>query len=212
MVCPARPEINLAQFPIPAGYEIRNFEEKDLPAWLELNKCEGLTTRCYDALYKPMLEEFKQNCFLAVEKKDGKVVGSCAYYPAYGGKIATGHWFFVREDLREKGIGEALLSRCMQKVPMGQPVYLTTHAKNFDAIALYLKHGCYFVTQNLNGPKRQRPWGDNFQKAKAFIQEGLKTTERGKEALTNWKEQEMVDPSSFAALKAILTITDRNEL
>jgi ribosomal protein S18 acetylase RimI-like enzyme len=185
--------------------------------------------RYWSTLYASNPEKkahFLQNCFLVFDP-EGKLAGSCLYYKAYGnnvpdkrdgekilarkdypGEVSTIQCLTVEEKHRRKGIGKALLARCMAQVPPeAYPVYLCTHSRNAPAIGMYLKDFHFrFVTGDYNGPTEKRPWGQNFTRAKDIICKSLNDLMPA--ALGSWQEQ----PEVSQLFAKILKENDRTEL
>lgn len=179
MVCRA---LNpLAAAALPAGFAFALCTPDDLPEWYafpfdtqeDALRHMPYMKAYYERVYAPHGDLFFGRC-LFVLSPDGRKIGTCFLWPAYG-RVTTLHWLKVKRDHEGMGIGRALIARTMQQaVSRDYPVYLHTQPESFRAIGLYADFGFALLTDPFIGPRKNDleeclPWlrqhmGRHFEK------------------------------------------------
>ena len=101
---------------MPAGYHVRNCQEKELDIWKAMpfdtqelaNQYYDYMTQYFNSVNATKRELFFQKCLFVCDEND-KPVGTCFAWSAYE-KITTIHWLKILKDYEGKGLGRALLS------------------------------------------------------------------------------------------------------
>lgn len=133
---------------MPDGYTIRNPRPDELGLWKRIQFDDAETadrymdfmTDYYNRVYAPKGDLFFKTCLFAVDNND-KPVGTCFAWKAYD-EFTTIHWYKVLKPYKGRGIGRALLSHVMSKIPQQDyPVFLHTQTGSFRAIKLYSDFG-----------------------------------------------------------------------
>lgn len=133
--------------------QIRPLEPADVPALLDIiadsRREYGLADRGVDVLEpadRALFETYrKQRTMYFVALSDGEVVGGAGVAPLAGADPLTCELqrMYLRLDFRGRGIGEALLQRCLAAARQFLYVrcYLETVAQMQGALQFYARHG-----------------------------------------------------------------------
>jgi putative acetyltransferase len=133
--------------------QIRPLEPADVPALLDIiadsRREYGLADRGVDVLEpadRALFETYrKQRTMYFVAMSDGEVVGGAGVAPLAGADPLTCELqrMYLRLDVRGRGIGEALLQRCLAAARQFLYVrcYLETVAQMQGALQFYARHG-----------------------------------------------------------------------
>jgi ribosomal protein S18 acetylase RimI-like enzyme len=99
----------------------------------------------------------KENIFYNTCKvvcKDSKIVGTCFLWKL-NDKINTVHWFKVKKEYENNGIGRALLSYLFKDIKIGDlPIFLHTQPESYRAIKLYTDFGFDIATNEYVGTRK----------------------------------------------------------
>ena len=111
--------------------QIRNMNERDIPAGMRLKEIAGWNQT--EADWRIFLEAGRKGCFVA--ELDGVVHGTATTI-VYGGRFAWVSMVLVDPEHRGKGIGSTLLEKCIEYLdsiraacikldatPLGKPIY-----------------------------------------------------------------------------------------
>ena len=138
---------------IPEGYHIRTCRPDEIELWKTIHFDDEITAGeqkpymdlYFKTVYEPEGDEFQNRC-LFLCGADDVPVGTCFAWRAYG-RITTIHWYKIRKDCEDRGLGRALLSYVMRSVAAEDyPVFLHTHPGCFRAIKLYTDFGFSLLT------------------------------------------------------------------
>lgn len=133
--------------------QIRPLEPAEVPALLDIiadsRREYGLADRGVDVLEpadRALFETYrKQRTMYFVALSDGEVVGGAGVAPLAGADPLTCELqrMYLRLDFRGRGIGEALLQRCLAAARQFLYVrcYLETVAQMQGALQFYARHG-----------------------------------------------------------------------
>ena len=95
---------------------------------------------------------FYETCLFLCDDTD-QPVATCFAWMAYE-RFTTIHWFKVRKEREDQGLGRALLSEVMRRIPAkAYPVYLHTQAGSYRAIHLYADLGFSILTDPVIGTR-----------------------------------------------------------
>ena len=142
-----------ALLPLPEGYTIRSCRADELEIWMGFpfdSEQDRIAYRPFMAdyfaqVYAPAGDRFFDTCLFLCDADD-RPVATCFAWKAYG-SFTTIHWFKVRKELEDQGLGRAMLSEVMRRLePTDFPVYLHTQAGSFRAIHLYRDFGFSILT------------------------------------------------------------------
>ena len=148
---------------IPEGYTIRTCRPDELDIWkgfpfdAEADRvaCSNFMSTYFDQVYGPHGSKFYDVCLFLCDM-DNRPVATCFAWKAYG-CFTTIHWFKVRKELEDRGLGRAMLSEGMRCIaPEDYPVYLHTQAGSYRAIHLYRDFGFSILTDPIIGTRNNQ--------------------------------------------------------
>lgn len=142
---------------LPEGYYFDLLKPSELEVWKafpfdsekQAFKYRPYMTEYFNNVYKSREDLFYERCIL-VRNKEGMAVATCFLWDAYG-KINTLHWFKVKKEYENLGIGRALLSYLLKDASC--PIYLHTQPGSYRAIKLYTDFGFAFIKDKKVGPR-----------------------------------------------------------
>lgn len=146
---------------MPAGYHVRNCQEKELDIWKAMpfdtqelaNQYYNYMTQYFNSVYATKRALFFQKCLFVCDEND-KPVGTCFAWSAYE-KITTIHWLKILKDYEGKGLGRALLSIVMKNISDNEfPIFLHTQPGSYRAIKLYSDFGFYLLSDSVIGNRK----------------------------------------------------------
>ena len=146
---------------MPDDYYIRNCRESELDIWKSMpfdtpalaERYSVYMTEFFNNVYGKREGEFFRECLFVCDRNDNPA-GTCFIWKAYQ-KIHTIHWFKVKKDLENRGLGRALLSAVMKDLPKEHfPVYLHTQPGSYRAIKLYSDFGFALLSNPLIGSRK----------------------------------------------------------
>lgn len=148
---------------IPEGYTIRTCRKEELDIWkgfpfdTEADRIaySDFMSTYFEQVYGAQTDRFFETCLFLCDKHD-QPVATCFAWKAYG-SYTTIHWFKVRKELEDQGLGRAMLSEVMRRLePTEFPVYLHTQAGSFRAIHLYRDFGFSILTDPKIGTRENQ--------------------------------------------------------
>lgn len=138
---------------VPSGFHIRACRPDEVELWkrihfdAEAEAAENLDymTGFFHRVYAPEGSTFFERCLFICDADD-RPVGACASWRNFG-CATTIHWFKVVREYEGRGLGRALLSEIMRRIPADEyPVFLHTQPASFRAIRLYSDFGFALLT------------------------------------------------------------------
>lgn len=151
MMCKSLNEAALTA--LPDGYRIRPCRKDELDLWKgihfdspeEARENFDYMTGFFDRVYAPEGDLFFQRCLFVCDSQD-KPIGTCTAWLNFS-RATTIHWFKILRRHEGKGLGRALLSEVMRRIPADSyPVFLHTQPASFRAIKLYSDFGFSLLT------------------------------------------------------------------
>lgn len=141
----------IPNFLLPDGYSFVLFSKGKEQKWAEIETSVGEFSNTDDALkyfreeYLPYLAELEKR-LLFIQNKEGKEVGTITgWWNVTGGKKGPSiHWFAVKKEYQNLGLGKALVGECLNRfllIDGDKDIYLHTQTWSYKAIGLYLKAG-----------------------------------------------------------------------
>jgi len=146
---------------LPAGFYVRYCKKHELDIWKAMHfdtpqlvtEYDDFMTEYFNEVYLPKGNLFYQRC-LFVCNQDDRPIGTCFLWKAYN-TIWTLHWFKVLKDYEGKGLGRALLSIVMKRLPENEyPIFLHTHPSSYRAIKLYSDFGFCLLSNPVIGNRQ----------------------------------------------------------
>lgn len=138
---------------VPAGFHIRACRPDELELWKHIHfdteteaaKNLDYMTGFFERVYAPEGNAFFERCLLVCDADD-RPVGACASWRNFG-CATTIHWFKVIREYEGRGLGRALLSEVMRRIPENEyPIFLHTQPASYRAIGLYSDFGFALLT------------------------------------------------------------------
>ena len=138
---------------LPCGYSVRLCRKEELPVWegMLFDDCDpggrlvDAVRNFYRQVYEPFGDLFFDRCLFVVDSGDVPVA-TAFIWKAYCA-VTTLHWFKVRAEYQNRGIGRALLSVILGGLRPGDyPVLLHTQPSSNRAIKLYSDFGFKILT------------------------------------------------------------------
>lgn len=147
---------------LPDTFTIRNCKSDEFQVWKELQSSDWEPERIpalhtwldnyFKDVYAPYGNMFFNQCKFVCDK-NGKVIGTCFIWKAYG-LVNTIQWFKVLKEYEGRGIGRALMSYLLADLADGDfPIFLHTHPTSLRAIKLYSDFGFKFITDKKIGTR-----------------------------------------------------------
>lgn len=143
--------LNIPQYSLPAGYQIRLFEKGDEHTWAQIEtsvdefKDEQLALEHFAKEFGEHLDDMTMRC-LFIENEAGEAIATTTAW--YGDLHGTGqiagriHWVGVIPDYQGKKLSKPLLSAAMNILAHHHSTaYLTSQTTSFQAVNLYLNYG-----------------------------------------------------------------------
>lgn len=144
---------------VPEGYTLRPLRPDELELWKvihfdtapEVEQNKAFMDQYYDTVYAPYADTFYNSCLVLCRNDTGEPIGTCFAWMAYQ-KVLTIHWFKIKKEYENHGLGRALLSGVMRTInPQSYPVFLHTQPSSYRAIKLYTDFGFSFLTDDKVG-------------------------------------------------------------
>jgi GNAT superfamily N-acetyltransferase len=140
---------HLPQFPLPAGFCIRNYQPGDAQTWLGIVEAADPYLASHRTAYE---RAFGGRTSLLHERQlflcdpAGKAIGTATAWfddDYFGQAFGRVHWVAIAPDWQGKGLGKALTTAvCNRLRDVGHTrAYLVTETERIPAINLYLKFG-----------------------------------------------------------------------
>lgn len=157
---------------LPEGYYFDLCKPSELEIWKafpfdtkkQAIEYQPYMTEYFNDVYKSRETLFYERCIF-VRNKDGVPVATCFLWDAYG-KINTLHWFKVKKEYENKGIGRALLSYLFKDAVC--PIFLHTQPGSYRAIKLYTDFGFAFIKDGKVGPRENQ-----LQESLSYLKEHM---------------------------------------
>jgi len=146
---------------IPNGYYVRTCRKDELDIWKEFpfdteedkKEYKNFMTEYFNEVYEPYGDLFYKTCLFLCDEND-KPVATCFAWKAYD-KFYTIHWLKVLKEYEDKGLGRAILSEVVKRIPKEEyPIYLHTQPGSFRAIKLYSDFGFSILTDEHIGNRK----------------------------------------------------------
>ncbi len=142
-------------FSLPGGFSFCLFAGGDERAWADIETSVGEFADESEALeyfrkeYLPRSDDLKRR-LVFVRTEGGERIGTFACWWNFTGerRDASLHWFGVKPGYRDRGIGKALVTECLQtliRLEGDRDVWLHTQTGSYKAIGIYLKTGFCIV-------------------------------------------------------------------
>lgn len=174
MCCPKLNQEALT--PLPDGYTIRFCQKNELSIWKafpfdsqeEALAYDSYMQEYFDKVYLPYGNLFFKTCLFLIDPNQ-KIVGTCFIWKHLG-KYTCVHWFKIRKEAENKGLGRALLSYCLKDLQADDyPCYLHTQPGSYRAIKLYTDFGFKLLQspQIIDGRENQ------LEKSLAYLKEHM---------------------------------------
>ncbi|TQS74888.1 GNAT family N-acetyltransferase [Ornithinibacillus gellani] len=146
---------------LPKNFYIRPCEKNELDIWKAMpfdtpelaSEYADFMTTYFEDVYLPKGDLFFQQCMFVCNQED-KPIGTCFLWKSYN-SIWTLHWLKVLKEYENEGIGRALLSFVMNRLPEEEyPIFLHTQPESYRAIKLYSDFGFRFLLDPVIGNRQ----------------------------------------------------------
>ena len=143
--------LNIPEFPLPDGYQIRMFKKGDEHNWARIEasvdefKDEKAALEHFAKEFGPYIDEMEERC-LFVENSNGEAIATTTawYGDLKGGGEILGriHWVGVVPEYQGKKLSKPLLSEALKVLAQHhERAYLTSQTTSYQAVNMYLNFG-----------------------------------------------------------------------
>lgn len=136
---------------LPSGYRLRHYRAGDEFGWAEIEATIGEfesveeALACFTDHYMPYPDRLRERCLFVCDGSGSPVATCTAWWDTRSGaQVPSLHWVGVLPAHQNKGLGKAIVFRCMRDMATlepGQDVWLHTQSWSYKAIGIYLAAG-----------------------------------------------------------------------
>lgn len=140
---------NLPEYPSPAGYFLRNYEDGDDNTWAAIETAAGEFSDTGSALKRfrdefPNINEMKRRCLFLCDNSGREIGTATAWFnnEFEDGEYGRLHFVGIHPDYQGKGLGKALVGETMKLLTQFHTkAYLTSQTTSAAGIKIYLDFG-----------------------------------------------------------------------
>jgi len=154
---------DLPDFPLPAGYHLRQFEPGDERHWarIEMGAGEFSTVDAGLAYFRgefgPYPDEMSERSLILEADGVGPIGTTTAWFGAFQGRpLGRIHWVAIIPEFHGRGLSKPLVGAALHILARHHDAaYLTTQTTSWRAVGLYLQLGFQPVIESLDD---ERAW------------------------------------------------------
>jgi GNAT superfamily N-acetyltransferase len=146
-----RDMLEIPQYPLPAGFRIRLFEEGDEKNWARIEnsvnefKDEEAALASFGNEFGAHIDEMMERCLFIEDEHGEAIATTTAWYgdlDGHGEGVGRIHWVGMVPEYQGRKLSKPLLSEAMNILAHHHSnAYLTSQTTSYSAVNMYLNYG-----------------------------------------------------------------------